>query len=287
MPVRASVGDEVMGSIEVVASTVAVGAEVRGVDLAGPLDDDTVAALRAALGRHAVLFFRDQDLTPDTHLAFARRFGPITVAPFGPKHPDHPEITVLDQLTPAGQGADNWHADNTFQPAPPFGSILRAVLLPEVGGDTCFASMFAAYDALSPRLKDLLDGMTAVHDITRMLRLALANGQATEGLEAMQRAYPPHEHPVVRTDPATGRKALFVNGNWTSRLVGLTARENDALLPFLLDHVRAPEFQCRFRWAPGSVAFWDNRWVQHYGVADYTGERRIMHRITLDGDVPV
>jgi taurine dioxygenase len=267
--------------------TTAVGAEIDGLDLSRPLRDDEVDLVTGALDRHLVVFFRDQDLTEIDQLAFARRFGTISVAPFGPKHPDHPEITVLDQTAPAGQGADNWHADNTFQPAPPLGSILRAVQLPRVGGDTCFASMVAAYEALSAQFKVLLEGMTAVHDITRMLRLALANGQATEGLEAMQRAYPPHEHPVVRTDPATGRRALFVNGNWTSRLVGLTARENDAVLGFLLDHVRAPEFQCRFRWTPGSVAFWDNRWAQHYGVADYAGERRIMHRITLDGDVPV
>jgi taurine dioxygenase len=250
-------------TIEVRALTAEIGAEVEGVDLREPLDDATVEALKEALQRHLVLFFHDQDITGRQHLEFAKRFGTITVAPFGPKHPDHPEITVLDQQTPKGEGADNWHADNTFMPEPPMGSILRAVLLPSVGGDTCFASGYAAYEALSPAMQQFLDGMRAVHDISRMLRKAIANGQATEPFEQMQRQYPPFSHPVVRTNQVTGRKCLFINGNWTARIEGLTERENEALLPMLLDHVRSPEYQCRFRWREGSIAFWDNRWVQH------------------------
>jgi taurine dioxygenase len=274
-------------TIEVRALTAEIGAEVEGVDLREPLDDATVEALKEALQRHLVLFFHDQDITGRQHLEFAKRFGTITVAPFGPKHPDHPEITVLDQQTPKGEGADNWHADNTFMPEPPMGSILRAVLLPSVGGDTCFASGYAAYEALSPAMQQFLDGMRAVHDISRMLRKAIANGQATEPFEQMQRQYPPFSHPVVRTNQVTGRKCLFINGNWTARIEGLTERENEALLPMLLDHVRSPEYQCRFRWREGSIAFWDNRWVQHYGVADYGGYRRIMQRVTIEGDRPV
>jgi taurine dioxygenase len=275
------------GTIEVRPVTAEIGAEVAGIDLRQPLDDTAIGALRDALQRHLVLFFRDQDITARQHLDFARNFGTISVAPFGPKHPDHPEITVLDQQTPKGEGADNWHADNTFMPAPPMGSILRAVLLPSVGGDTCFASGYAAYEALSPVMQQFIDGLRAVHDISRMLRKAISNGQAVEPFEQMQRMWPPCSHPVVRTNPVTGRKCLFVNGNWTARIEGLTERENDALLPMLLDHVRSPEFQCRFRWREGSIAFWDNRWVQHYGVADYGGHRRIMQRVTIEGDVPV
>jgi taurine dioxygenase len=274
-------------TIEVRALTAEIGAEGEGVDRREPLDDATVEALKEALQRHLVLFFHDQDITGRQHLEFAKRFGTITVAPFGPKHPDHPEITVLDQQTPKGEGADNWHADNTFMPEPPMGSILRAVLLPSVGGDTCFASGYAAYEALSPAMQQFLDGMRAVHDISRMLRKAIANGQATEPFEQMQRQYPPFSHPVVRTNQVTGRKCLFINGNWTARIEGLTERENEALLPMLLDHVRSPEYQCRFRWREGSIAFWDNRWVQHYGVADYGGYRRIMQRVTIEGDRPV
>lgn len=274
-------------SIEVTPLSNVIGARVDGVDLRQPLDDDQRLDIRAALNRHLVLFFRDQHITPTQHLAFAQRFGPISVAPFGPKHPDHPEITVLDQTTPKGEGADSWHADNTFMPEPPMGSILRAVQLPDVGGDTCFASGYAAYESLSPAMQQFLDDKRAVHDISRMLRKAIANGQATEPFEQMQRMWPPFSHPVVRTNPVTGRKCLFVNGNWTARIEGLTERENDALLPMLIEHIRSPELQCRFRWREGSIAFWDNRWVQHYAVPDYSGQRRVMHRVTIEGDRPV
>ena len=273
-------------TLDVRPVTAEIGAEIHGIDLREPLDEGTVDALRHALQRHLVLFFRDQDITPAQHLAFAKHFGPITVAPFGPKHPDFPEITVLDQTTPKGEGADNWHADNTFMPAPPLGSILRGVMIPDVGGDTCFASGYAAYEALSPSMQQFVVGLTAVHDISRMLAKAISHGQATEPFEQMQRVWPPHSHPVVTTNPDTGRKCLFVNGNWTARIEGLSERENNALLPMLIDHIRAPEFQCRFRWETGSIAFWDNRWVQHYGVADYGGHRRIMQRVTIEGVPP-
>jgi taurine dioxygenase len=263
--------------------TSAIGALIEGVDLGCPLDDATAAGLQQALADHLVLFFRNQDITPAQQLNVARHFGPISVAPFGPKVPDHPEVTLLDQVSPRGEGADSWHTDNTFMAEPPLGSILRAVQLPSVGGDTCFASMYAAYDALSPPLRTMLEPLRAIHDLSPMLSKALANGQATENLVEMQRQWPPMSHPVIRTNAATGRKALFVNGNWTLRIEGISQRENDVILPFLIDHVRSPELQCRFHWEPNSIAFWDNRWVQHYAVADYT-ERRIMHRVTIAGD---
>ncbi len=262
-----------------------IGAEVHGIDLASDLPPESIAALRRALVEHVVLFFRRQELTPAQHLAFARRFGEISVAPFGPKHPDHPEITVLDQTTPKGEGADTWHTDNTFMQEPPLGSILRAVQLPPLGGDTCFANMAAAYEALSPPLRGFLEGLRAEHDIAKTLRQAIRDGHSDAELGEMQRRYPAVSHPVVRTHPESRRKILFVNGNFTTRLLGLSERENQALLSFLVDHVRAPEYQCRFRWEPGSLAFWDNRSAQHYGVPDYSA-RRIMHRVTLAGDRP-
>ena len=255
---------------------------MAGVDLRRPLPDATVAALREALLAHLVLFFRDQALTDDEHLAFATRFGPLSVPPLATKYQERPTVTVLDQVRPKGEGADEWHSDNTFMPRPPMGSILRAVRLPAVGGDTCFASMYAAYEALSPPVRALVDDLQAVHDVTKPMRKAIAAGHTTLDLADMQRRWPPVEHPVVVTHPETGRRGLFVNRNSTTRLVGVSERENDALLPFLLDHVRSPEFQCRFHWAPDSVAFWDNRCVQHYAVADYD-ERRVMHRVTVDG----
>ncbi|HEX6310811.1 MAG TPA: TauD/TfdA family dioxygenase [Acidimicrobiia bacterium] len=271
-----------MPTIEVTAVTAAIGAEVTGVSLADPLDDGTVGRLRQALLDHLVLFFRGQELTDDQHLAFALRFGPLSLSPLVTRYQDNPKVTVLDQVSPKGEGADEWHSDNTFMGDPPMGSILRAAQLPAVGGDTCFANMYAAYEALSPALRSLVDGLRAVHDITKPMHKAIAAGHTGLDLAEMQERWPPIEHNVVVTHPETGRRALFVNRNSTTHIVGLTERENDVLLPFLLDHVRSPEFQCRFHWAPGSVAFWDNRCVQHYAVADYL-ERRVMRRVTIDG----
>jgi taurine dioxygenase len=271
-----------MPTVEIRPLTAAIGAEVGGVSLAEHLDDDTIACIRQALLDHLVLFFRDQQLTDDQHLDFALRFGPLSLSPLVTKYQDTPKVTVLDQVSPKGEGADEWHSDNTFMPDPPMGSILRAVQLPAVGGDTCFANMYAAYDALSPPLRSLVDGLRAVHDITKPMRKAIAAGHTGLDLADMQERWPPTEHPVVVTHPETGRRGLFVNRNSTTHIVGLSERENDVLLPFLLDHVRSPEFQCRFHWEPGSVAFWDNRCVQHYAVADYA-ERRVMRRVTIDG----
>jgi taurine dioxygenase len=271
--------------IRILPVTPAIGAEVRGVDLRRPLEPDAVQELERALLAHHVLFFRDQDLTPEQQIAFARHFGPISIPPFAPKYGENPELIVLDQKSPKGEGADNWHSDNTFMREPPLGSILQAVLLPPQGGDTCFANMVAAYEALSEPIRVLISGLRAVHDITKPLQKGIAAGHTTARLDEMQAKWPPVDHPVVRTHPATGRKALFVNGNSTTRILGLTERENDALLPFLIDHVRSPEFQCRFRWEVGSLAFWDNRSTQHFAVPDYA-ERRVMHRVTIAGDEP-
>lgn len=271
-----------MTTIQVRPLTAAIGAEVAGVDLREPLDDDAVAVLRGALWDHLVLFFRDQPLSDEQHLAVAQRFGPLSVPPLATKYQDRPTVTVLDQVNPKGEGADEWHSDNTFMPCPPMGSILRAVQLPSVGGDTCFASMYAAYEALSAPVRELVDHLHAVHDITKPMQKAIAAGHTNLDLADMQRQWPPVEHPVVVTHPETGRRGLFVNRNSTTHIVGLTERENDVLLPFLLDHVRSPEFQCRFHWETDSIAFWDNRCVQHYAVADYV-ERRVMHRVTVDG----
>jgi taurine dioxygenase len=262
--------------------TAAVGAEVSGVDLSAPVDDATVAAIRSALLEHLVLFFRDQDLDDDQHLSLARAFGPLSISPVATRYQDTPSVTVLDQVSPKGEGADEWHSDNTFMAQPPMASILRAVQLPAVGGDTCFASMYAAYEGLSPAMRSFVDDLRAVHDITKPMRKAIVAGHSTLDLAAMQRRWPPVEHPVVATHPETGRRALFVNRNSTTHIVGLTERENDVILPFLLDHVRSPDFQCRFHWEVGSVAFWDNRSVQHFAVADYS-ERRVMRRVTIDG----
>ncbi len=271
-----------MSGIEIVPLTSAIGAEIRGVDLRDTLSDDVVATIRQALLDHLVLFFRDQPIDDDEHLAFALRFGALHISPLATRYQESPAVTVLSQVGPRGEGADEWHSDNTFLAEPPVASILRAVKLPAIGGDTCFASMYAAYEALSAPMRALLDELEAVHDITKVMRKAIEAGHTALDLAEMQRRCPPVRHPVAKVHPETGRRALFVNRNSTSHLVGVTDRENDVLLPFLFDHVRSPDFQCRFRWEPDSLVFWDNRSVQHFAVPDYT-EVREMHRVTIGG----
>ncbi|MEZ4356779.1 MAG: TauD/TfdA family dioxygenase [Myxococcota bacterium] len=275
-----------MGGIGIRRVTAVIGAEISGIDLREPLDATRRDAILEALVEHHVLFFRDQPLTPEQHIALARQFGEIAVPPFAPKYGTRPELIVLDQTTPRGEGADEWHSDNSFMAEPPVGSILRAVMLPEIGGDTCFANMEAAYEALSEPIRMLVDGLSAVHDITKPLQKGIAAGHATVDLAAMQERWPPVVHPVVRTHPVSGRRSLYVNRNSTTRILGLSERENEALLPMLLDHVRSPEFQCRFRWDVDAVAFWDNRAAQHYAVPDYA-TRRIMNRVTFGAEKPV
>jgi taurine dioxygenase len=265
--------------------TAIIGAQIAGIDLGEPLDEATQAEIEAALGEYHVLFFRDQNITPEQQIAFTRHFGPIAAQPFAPKYGTNPEMIVLDQTHPKDEGADAWHSDNTFMAEPPMGSVLRAIQIPEIGGDTCFANTIAAYEALSPAIQRLVDGLTAVHDITKPLQKGIAAGHATANLAEVQAQWPPVEHPVARTHPVTGKKSLYVNRNSTTHLVGLSERENEALLPMLTDHIRSPEFQCRFSWDTNSVVFWDNRSVQHFAVPDYS-TRRIMNRVTIAGDKP-
>lgn len=244
-----------------------------------------VADIERALLEYLVLFFREQEVSLEQLLAFGRNFGTLHLPPIARGHPDHPEVMVLDQSHPRGEGADNWHADATFLPEPPLGAILKAVQLPALGGDTCFANMYRAYETLSPATRTMFEGLEAAHDLSPSLRKAIRKGLSSEDVASMQARWPPVAHPVVRTHPVTGRKALFVNGNCTTRILGLTNRESEILLAFLLEHLRSSEFQCRFRWAKGSIAFWDNRCVQHCAIPDYR-ERRVMHRVTIDGDKP-
>lgn len=271
-------------TLQIEPVTPALGVRVTGIAL-GQASDDDIAEIRAAIAEHRVLFLPEQRLTPEEQLAFARRMGDIDVAAFGPKHPDHPEMTVLDQNAPKGQGADAWHTDNTYVACPPSYTILQSVLLPDLGGDTCFADMYAAWEALSTPMQELLSGLTATHDLTKTLSRAIADGNSDADLGAMQAAYPPVHHPVARVHPETGRTALFVNGNFTTRIDGLSEAESTALLSMLYAHVGAPPFQCRHRWSEGDLTMWDNRAVQHYAVPDYTS-RRIMHRLTIAGDEP-
>ena len=273
-------------TLDIQPMTAVIGAEVRGVDLASDLDDETIAKLRQALLDHLVLVFRDQDLDTDRHIAFARRFGEIKRPPVATAHGGPPEVNVIDQDDPRGEGADNWHADNTYTETPPMGSLLRVVQLPSVGGDTAFANMYAAYEALSPPIQRLCEQLVAVHDVTRSLRRAIDRGHSNANLAEVQSRFPPVEHPVVIVHPETGRRALFVNVNSTVRIQGVSEAESDMLLRYLFEHTKEPEFQVRVRWDTRSLVFLDNRCTQHYAVPDYR-ERRVLHRVAVEGDRPV
>ena len=268
-------------TLDVHRTTPKCGAEVSGIDLSQPLDDACIAELRSALAEHGVLFFRDQRMTPEQQKAFGRRFGELHLHPAWPRLLEgHPEIMEIyaDADTKRIAGED-WHSDVSCDPEPPLGTILYMLEVPSVGGDTLFAGMYAAYEALSAPMKHLLEGMTALHD-----------GESTYRgrYEGMQNAasYPSAEHPVIRTHPVSGRKALFVNRIFTRRILQLEKHESDAILEMLFRHIETPEFHCRFHWQPGSVAFWDNRCVQHHALWDYYPQRRRGLRVTIKGERP-
>lgn len=256
------------------------GAEIHGVDLARPTPE-MVAAIRAALLRHKVVFFRNQTLTTAQHIAFARQFGDLEIHPATPKDQPNPEVLRIEH-GPNSRGIENaWHSDVTWRESPSLGSILRAIEVPEVGGDTLFVDMTAAYDLLSPEMQRFVCGLTAVHDIARAFakRLNKSPGE----LHAL---YPPMEHPVVRTHPETGRRALYVNTGFTTHIKGLSDKESSWLLDHLYAQAANPEIQCRFRWEAGSLAFWDNRSSQHLAASDYFPARRVMERVTIAGCRP-
>jgi taurine dioxygenase len=261
----------------------ALGAEVSGVDLT-ELDDATFAEIHAAWLEHQVLFFRDQDLAPEQHKAFGARLGSLHVHPYIASRAEegHPEIVVLESDEKRPFVAAGWHTDVTFVDCPPKASILRAVEVPAWGGDTLWASMYAAYESLSATMQGLLSQLRAIHDTSK----TFSRGAYPAEKHVEEGAAPRTEHPVVRTHPETGRKALFVNPAFTHRIAGMRRDESDALLGFLYQHLALPEFTCRFHWEKNSVAFWDNRCTQHRAVADNLRAHRRMERVTVDGDRP-
>ena len=262
--------------------TTTIGAEIDGVDLADDLSDETIAGIRTALLEWKVIFLRDQHrLGRDEHVAFGRRFGDLEVHPLTPKDQSHPEVFVL----PAGgkHGAPGvWHSDVTWRPEPSMGSILRAVELPPVGGDTLWADMHAAYELLDDATKDRIEGLVARHDYTR----AFGSGQSSQAQARMRAEHPTVEHPIVRTHPETGAKAIYVNAGFTCGIKGMEPEAAHALLIQLQHQAWLPDVQCRFRWRPGSVAFWDNRATQHCVSNDFLPARRVMERVTVVGDRP-
>ena len=269
-------------TISVDRLTPIIGAEIGGVDLAGP-SNRQLDEIHRALAENQVIFFRDQELTPEQHLAFGRHFGPLHLHPAAPHAPGHPELMIIhaDKDSPRANG-ENWHSDVSCDELPPLGSILYIKTCPPQGGDTLFASMYAAYEALSDRMKQYLEGLTAVHDGEHVYRGLYANYGVAD-----KPSYPHAEHPVVRTHPVTGRKALYVNRGFTRRILGIPRDESEGVLRYLYEHMENPLFQCRFRWRANSVAFWDNRCVQHHALWDYWPQTRSGFRVTVRGERPV
>ncbi|MFO2466184.1 taurine dioxygenase [Pseudomonas sp. 15FMM2] len=265
-----------------------IGAQISGVDISRPLDSGQRDAIEQALLRYSVLFFREQAITPQQQARFAANFGDLHIHPIYPNVAEQPEVLILDTAVIDVRDNAIWHTDVTFLPTPALGAVLSAKLLPAFGGDTLWASGIAAYDALSQPLKSLLNGLTATHDFTRSFPLERF-GNTAEDLarwEEARRRNPPLSHPVIRIHPVSGRKSLFVNKGFTSKINELEPAESEAILKLLFAHATRPEFTLRWRWQENDVAFWDNRVTQHYAVDDYRPQRRVMHRATIVGDVP-
>jgi taurine dioxygenase len=270
------------GTLEIAPLTARIGAEVGGVDLADDLSDETIAEIGAALLRWKVIFFRDQHrLDRDTHIRFAQRFGDLEVHPVTPKDQEQPEVFVI----PAGgrfRAPDRWHSDVSWRPEPSMGSILRAVELPPLGGDTLWADMAFAYELLDDDTKAQIEDLVGLHDFT----VAFGRNQPPEVQAKMRAKHPTQEHPVVRTHPETGEKAIYVNPSFTVGLKDVPDDEAAPLLDELQKMATVVDVQCRFRWAPGSVAFWDNRATQHCVSNDFLPAKRVMERVTIVGDRP-
>jgi len=270
-----------------------LGAEIDGIDLAKPLEDRVFDEIHRAFLDHAVLAFRAQRLDHEDQIAFARRFGELDIHPIAIGMDQHPEIIKV--WKPRGERAafgTGWHSDNTFFDEPSKASLLYGVTIPPYGGDTLFASMERAYEELSPGMKRILDGLVAVHSASRAYDPGVTGEAKYRGEAAINYRYSDviqreTEHPVIRTHPETGRRSIFVNPMFTLRIVGFSEVESQALLKLLYEHATRPDFGCRLRWEPGTLAIWDNRCTQHYALDDYADFDRLMYRVSVCGDRPV
>ncbi|EXF91224.1 taurine dioxygenase [Pseudomonas fluorescens HK44] len=277
-----------MSSLAITPLSTALGAQISGIDISQPLNLEQRDAIEQALLRHQVLFFRGQPINPQQQARFAANFGNLHIHPIYPNVPEQPEVLILDTAETDVRDNAVWHTDVTFLPTPALGAVLSAKLLPEFGGDTLWASGIAAYEALSVPLQNLLQGLTATHDFVKSFPLERF-GNTPEALaqwEETRKKNPPLSHPVIRTHPVSGRKSLFVNEGFTTKINELSETESEAILRLLFAHATRPEFTIRWRWQENDVAFWDNRVTQHFAVDDYRPARRVMHRATVLGDVP-
>ncbi len=280
-------GNMASNSIEIRPIAGALGAEIHGVDVSQDLPDHTIADIRRAFLDHLVVFFRDQDINSKQFLAFARRFGTVIEYPFVKGLEEEPLIVPVVKLEHEKVNFGGvWHSDTTYLENPPMGTMLVAREVPPYGGDTLFANQYLAYEMLSDGMKKMLDGLQAVSSSSKAEVSRTREDRIKSSPTEHSRKEYAVEHPVVRTHPETGRKSLYINTAHTLRFKDMTEEESKPLLNYLHQHQVRPEFTCRFSWQPGSIAFWDNRCAQHNPVNDYHGFRRVMHRVTLEGDRP-
>lgn len=266
--------------------TPCIGTEVHGIRMDDDLDASTIDWLAALLVERKVLFFRDQDITMEAHIAFAARFGALEVHPFTQNNDEHPEVIHLINDADRPPSINVWHSDVTWRAEPSLGSVLRARVVPDTGGDTLFANMEAAWKGLDDATKAQIEDLQAEHDNEGFLHGMKQRGASEEAIDAMRAQYPPAVHPVVRTHPVSGKKSLYVNRTFTRRILDMAPEASEALLQKLYLQAWIPDYQCRFRWRTNSVAFWDNRAAQHYAAADYYPARREMERVTIVGEKP-
>ena len=259
-----------------------LGAEISGIDLRVDLDDAVIAEIQRALDDYKVIFFRDQPMSSEEHVAFARRFGSLEVHPFIPSNTGIPELVRFEKTAEVAGFENSWHHDVTWRECPSMGAILHAIEVPPVGGDTLFSDMGAAYDGLSDEVKETISDLTAEHDFMKSFGHTVPDDRKAD----TRKMFPIVEHPVVITHERTGRKLLYVNRNFVNRIVGLPEDEGNALLSHLCDQAATCEYQVRFQWQPDSIAFWDNRAVQHYASSDYWPQRRVMERASVVGSRP-
>ena len=274
----------VRGGVTVNRVGVNLGAEISGVDLRQPLQDEVFHAIEDALVEDELIIFPDQEITSDNLMDFGRRFGELTVHPFSPNEAAAPHlIKFRNDETNAPFGTDVWHSDETFRAEPPMATILCAKEVPAIGGDTVFVSMSAAFDGLSGRMQQLISGLEAIHDLKPFRALFGDSEEDRKKLQHFELLYPPQVHPVVRIHPVSGRKVLFVNPQFTIAIKDMDERESRSLLDTLFHQALIPEYQFRHHWAPHTIAMWDNRSTQHYAVNDYYPQRRYMERVTIRG----
>lgn len=264
----------------------ALGAELHGVNLCEDLSSETYSEIRRLLVKHQVIFFRDQDISRAQHKALAESFGPVQTHPAYDTVPGYPEITILESTAEKPSKIEVWHSDMTFRKHPPLGSVLRSKICPPEGGDTLWSSMTAAYNGLSKSMQGFLSNLEAEHDFSFGFKESLAEPGGRERLAQAVADNPPVSHPVIRIHPESGKKVIFVNALFTTKILGLTANESSEILSFLYGHVITPEFTCRFHWRPNSIAIWDNRSTQHKPINDYFPAHRLLERVAIDGDKP-